>query len=458
MVQGVIPSTLILITSLILFFCAYRITKIVTGGFRLDNILFFFMVFYVVYAFIGSAILNIFYVKGGIYYKVYDRKDILFYVYIIISFGLFFIPISVYIFETATGKRVIIQNSLDLRKKDNKLEKNILFFLFIICILVFCVFVKKIGGIPLFRLILHPSLDPSDLRQQVFRGFQGKIWRYEVFYKTIPYILMILTFFSNYKSLRNYLILYNIFIAVIFFEKGPLINLLILFYILYIHKKAKQSNELKNIFAFCFTGVLAIAAILVMYRFFMNNKGTLSSVFLGAMDRIFVVQIVCFPWYFFYAERYGFLEGTSFPNPHGIFPFEYNDLAHNIMVEYRRSNGVEFNEDLAGNMPTVFPADWYTNFGWVGILISFIIFSLIVIIVITFCENQRRKYHDKYAETLYIYFLFYLSKFSGTSFSGIIFDQAWIIPIFIILMLRILKNTKWNIYLKYNIKKKNICL
>ena len=67
--------------------------------------------------------------------------------------------------------------------------------------------------------------------------------------------------------------------------------------------------------------------------------------------------------------------------------------------------------------------------------------------VIRFCNKQIRIYHDKYAEALFVYLIFYMSKFASTSFTGIIIDEAWIIPVLLLLGFRKVRSS-FN-YLKY---------
>lgn len=440
MVHGIILSTIIVLVSLLMLLFAYKITTIMTRGFHLDNILFFFMVYYVFFSFIGIVILNVFFVPHGIDYHVYERSDLLIIIWGIISAGLFIIPIFSTILLSNTGSKAIFP-SYKYSDEDNSYEKTIMYLLFGVCLLVLFSWQRKIGGIPLLRFISDKSLSQALLRSEATNNFQGHAWRYTLFYETIPFILLILTCFSTYKKFRNILIIYNAFIAVMTFQKGPLINLIIVLFLIYMRKKGKI-----KISTLIFISVSSLLLIIFMYVVFMNSKGSPFQILYGAMGRIFVGQIIPFSWYFRYVEAYGFLYGRSFPNPHGIFPFTHERLSVNVMKFYKDSCGLVDN-GVVGSMPTVFCADWYANFGYIGLILSFVLFSFLLSAVIMFCQRQIKKYHDKYAEALFIYLIFYMSKFVRTSFVGIIFDQELIIPVVLIITLRSLHKGKK--YFKY---------
>ncbi len=437
MVQGTLISILILLSSLIILFFTYRIVTYECGGFRLDNVVFFFMICYVVYAFIGSVLFNVFYLPHGRQYHIYETPGYLTTTWIIVAFGMFFIPLSQKVFTRNKLQSV----SYSLRNTDSHLEKLLLYFIFAFCCFILFSYSKKIGGIPLIRYLKDRSLSQAFLRSEATNNFSGHAWRYVLFYETIPKVLLILTCFSSYKRFRNILFIYNCFIAVMTFQKGPLINLFLLLLIIYARKKGKLSK--KVIF---FVGILCILLILLMYIFFMNAKGSIVSILEGAAGRIFLGQILCFPWFMKYADYFGFIGGTSFPNPHGIFPFEVNRITVNVMKFYKDSYQID-SQGVVGSMLTVFPAEWYVNFGWIGIIISFILFAFIMFFVIRFCNKQIRIYHDKYAEALFVYLIFYMSKFASTSFTGIIIDETWIIPVLLLLGFRKVRSS-FN-YLKY---------
>lgn len=426
MVHEIFISLSIFISSIIILILIYRYCIIVCNGFHLDNILFFFMLNYIVYAFIGAVLFNVFYLSHGLSYHIYENPIFLIFTWGIVLFGLIFIPISIKILNPMITKTVPY-NLNDF--SESKIEKIVFYSIFVFCLLILYVYSRKIGGIPLLRYIGNRKLSQAFLRSEATNNFSGHAWRYTLFYKNIPYILLIVSCFSPYKKFRNILIVYNAFISVMNFEKGPLINLLILLLIIYFRKKGKIKIGIVLL-----SGFVSSVLIIFMYIFFMNSSGSLGTILIGALGRVFVGQILCFPWYMRYAEINGFIWGTSFPNPHGIFPFEVNRITVNVMNLYKESYGI--NNGVVGSMPTVFPAEWFVNFGWPGIFLSFILFVLIMSFLMRFCNYQLKKYNDKYAEAIFIYIIVYLAKYVGTSFTGIIIDTELIIPILLLLVLR----------------------
>ena len=267
MVHSTFISPLILLLSTILLIIAIKVVKTVSPRLNMTNILVLFMIFYVVFAFIGSVILNVSYTEPGSGYLVYNRTDILLKIWMVTSCGLIGIPISVSIVLKS-----IRFHSVDLPPMKECRLKGIewisILGLFIICCIVFITYVKKIGGIPLLRYIQDTTLSQAVLRSDATNNFTGKAWRYVLFYKSIPLTLFILVSFSDSRKFRNVLFFYCALICIMNFEKAPLIKLLILIVLIYMRKKGNIGFK-----QVIFLGFIGFVSLIIMYIFFMNASG-----------------------------------------------------------------------------------------------------------------------------------------------------------------------------------------
>lgn len=438
-VHGSVISLCILITSIVSVFFAYRLTLLVSRKFDLTHILFLFMVYYVVFAYIGSVILNVWYTSYGKMYLVYQNKDILLKIWFTTTAGLFFLPLIVYMltelqFTFYLKKKNVINISVGRMRF---FEKNLSILFIFLGIFVLYLYSKKLNGLPLVSWLKNPSLQQALLRSEATNDFQGHMWRYLVFYQTIPIMIFtILQFYRKNGLLNFFLIFYLCFVSIMTFQKRPLLNFIILNILIYLKKGKKIS--LRTYFTLL---SIFFVLIVVMYIFFMNASGGVFHILGGAFGRIFLGQIIPFYWYFQYVEVNGFLLGTSFPNPAGIFPFEHTRITVDIMNLYRQN--AHISTAVVGSMPTVFMADWYVNFGFIGIVLSFILFSFLLSLILISLRRLKKNNPNKteIVSALEVYLTFYFTEYSGTSYTGIIFDMDLIIPVFICVLFLLLDNT-----------------
>lgn len=446
MVHGSV-SIFILISSVFMVFFAYKIVSVLTKEINLSNALFYFMLHYVVFAYIGSVIFNVWFTPSCIGYGIYSRPEFLIKTWIVTSLGLFLIPLFTAIFYRVFNYQP--QVSITRWRHNDLTQYNndqFLYFLccvvFSICLIVFFLYVRKIGGLPIIKYLQNRNLSQASLRSMATNNFSGHLWRYTFFYETIPIVLIILTSFFRKKGLFFCLVVFRIITAVMNFEKGPFVNLVLLLILIYCFQKKNISfRKLFLIF------ILMLCVLVFMYIFFMNSKSIYSAL-LGMIQRIFTGQIDCFPWYFRYAEQNGFLYGRSFSNPANIFPFNHVNITVEVMNMYYESIGRV--TDVVGSMPTVFMADFYVNFGFLGVFVSFLLFSFLLAFIDAFYMKRINKNgtSDIFDKSLYIYFIYYFSRYSSTSFMGILFDEKIYFVVFIIFALKqISKNKK--VMLKY---------
>ena len=250
-----------------------------------------------------------------------------------------------------------------------------------------------------------------------------------MFIKNIPSFLLILTFFMRKIGRKFYwlsclLFCYNIFVSIMSFEKAPLVNLFVLVLTAYLF--SKNMIDKKTVFRVC---VISMIVLIIMYAFFMDySDKNLFQLIEAPLQRIFIGQIHPFFYYFLYQEKFGYIYGASFPNPAGIFPFKYRKITEEI---YNFAYPKYSQMGIVGSVPTVFYADWFINFGLIMALFSMFLIGLLLQSLDIYFINKLSSKKTVIISTMFIYMINYMSKFTRTSYVGIIFDQTWMVVVFV---------------------------
>lgn len=429
-------------------FSLYKFYGSICGKPKILTISLFFCINYVVYAYFGAVILNVFQPEYETALGMYHRPDLFFKVWFFCTFGFFMLVLGMILAHSVFDRRFLfkkmqtkmIAQPFLTNKKNSYVWLTIIFFI-AIAVLLLLIYRQNLGGkLPIEYIFSGKSAaELALLRSDATNNFQGKAYRYYMFIEDIPLVLCILLSFlfrkdRRYKFLFIFLVCYNIFFSLISLQKGPLFNFIILGMIIYFFKMGKINKKL--IFYFV---LFASAAIVVLYIFLMGQKGKgFFTLFFGALHRIFIVQITPFYWHLKYVEDYGFLYGLSFPNPAGLLPFKHFNLSVEIMNYAMGDLG-----GVVGTMPTVFLAELYVNFGFVCMLVGACFFGFILGSLDIFFISRLSKNKNIFISTIYIFLIKYFSKFAGTGgIWSILIDEHLIVSVFVILFLYMLSNTK----------------
>lgn len=372
----------IIIISIFSVLISYNLLKLASGIIKIPFISTFFMFKYLVFAYSGSVLLNVFYFEYELNNGVYERPDLLLNMWYYTTAGLYFIPLGMFIANFATYYKPIIATK-NLLSKDIQISKSdisnttfiLLLTLFGISIFVLLLYISKIGTLPIIGVFDGFSVtDLSLLRSDSGNNFDGKYYRYEIFMKTLPlFILFILFFMKNillkWKVFFYIMLVYNIFVNIMDIQKAPVIQLFMLLMLAYFYSRNKISKKI-----FITTGLVLSIMLFLMYVFFMGmGEKDFLEIICAPLHRIFIGQISPFYYYQLFQEHYGYIYGTSFPNPAGIFPFEWRRITVEIM-EFANPELVKLG--IVGTMPTVFFADWFINFGPLMALFSMILLEI----------------------------------------------------------------------------------
>lgn len=311
------------------------------------------------------------------------------------------------------------------------------FFIFItigllmIILIVLKIYSTKIDTIPIMGLFLDDVNNIGELRSDATNNFDGKKYRYNLILQTFPLFLFVFYFLLFNKKLFQKIIIIILFFLCMFTSimdgvKSPLLQffLLILLLIFFNNKKI----PIKTIIIFSLVALLSMG---LMYAFFMGMAGRdLSDILMAPFNRIFLGSAMPMIYYLDYVPNYtDYLYGQSFPNPAGIFPFEWRRITVEIM-SYAHPELIS--RGIVGSMPATFYGEFYLNFGYIGSIFSMIFLGFLLktidnIFIITINKNS---FLLPFLALFFIY-IHIAGTFSRTTFMGIFFNANLIVLTFI---------------------------
>ena len=424
-------------TVLIIVFSFVFLKKLI-GGFQLPTITSFFLLFYLLISVIGSTFLNLFYFKYEYFLGMYERLDLLFNIWLYSIVGLILILSGVFI-----SNKIFHYNNKEYKLflvKPIKFfqEKEMFYFTFsmmVIACIVLSIYIYKIGFIPIFGIFEHLMPDQlAHLRSTSGNDFNGKLYRYILFYKTIPLLMLIISFIykktnKRWMLLFIFILFYNIFVSIMDMQKAPLVWVFIVLVITYMFIIGEIKWKI-----ILWTFLLVLLSLWIMYIFFMGiSSDGLFSTLLAPFHRFFIGSISPFFWWQLYVEKYGYLGGLSLPNPHHIFNFNYIQISKEVMnFVHPELKDI----GIVGSMPVVFWGDFYINFGKITMFISMFLFGFLLRSIDILFTRYLIQNKTVLILSMYIFFIYSFKQYNATSVFGIIFDTDIIIPSIIIFSLQ----------------------
>jgi oligosaccharide repeat unit polymerase len=348
------------------------------------------------------------------------KKDVIVYVLVYSAASIFCLLLGV-IFSRRVLKlvpRPIL--SMEIKNLSPKQMAGLITALLLMCFVLY-VYLKKIDSVAILVVIrdsvVAAALARSDMGNNLASG--GAHWYTLILSNIGP--LITCAFYAAWLIKKNKirLILFGVtlivssFVAVMATEKAPFINLMTLLIMTYF---IIRSDGVVPLSRFLYFGLVALVVLVGFYMLFMGSQ-TLGDALQNVVSRAFSGSIA--PAYF-YLEHYpverGYLFGTTFPNPGGILPFtpeRYTVDLRNWVFPELAATGV------VGTMPTVFWAEAYVNFGWIGVgVVSFLI-GVIMSFVLYFVSSLAL---DPITIALNIWLIGHYKKLSITGFSGYLYD------------------------------------
>ena len=310
--------------------------------------------------------------------------------------------------------------------------------LVLLSVIVLMLYVSKIG-LENVAVFLSFGVTDSELSVEVARSrmgnsFEGRHHWYRLFMNDILRFSLFAIFAQCLMQKNNYLsrtittvllvitFLITTFVMVMAIEKGPMVNLLIALFLIYvIVKKGGRIPKVKFFF-------LSSFLLIVLCFFYINfmGVGSVSSAITSVASRTFTGQIApAYHYLDYFQQNQELLLGRTFPNPRGIFhsnPFELTTEIMNWVHPDRAGKGV------VGSMPTIYWGEMYANFGFLGVLIPpfFVGFALYLLNSLLF-----RFSFNPLSIALFAWLLMHYKSLSSTGPGGFIFDIS-LITIFIV--------------------------
>ncbi|WP_272656326.1 MULTISPECIES: oligosaccharide repeat unit polymerase [unclassified Providencia] len=220
-------------------------------------------------------------------------------------------------------------------------------------------------------------------------------------------------------------------------SKGGVIFLISSLGIIYLYKNNKRLT-----FSWLLLGSMFIISIasLVQYYLLPNEGGFDFFTISGAvLSRITTGQLAPSYYVLDFIHNSDYLYGTSLPNPKSILPFTYFDLetkTWELMNTYRSALGLTYKN------PTVFWADGYANFGFLGVILYSIIIGFIFVIIDTYFFRKKELELSDLA--LLIYLSFHYARLSGKSLGPFLWDLNLIfVLLFYITLKKLTSNERY---------------
>lgn len=324
----------------------------------------------------------------------------------------------------------------------SKLDFIFLIIVFVFCFIVFLIYLSKIQEIAIFlkfkEIYLGYSTNKIDfIRSNMTNSFSGKYHWYNLFMNNILLVVTLSFFIDLLKNgnktnskIKVFLFIISLFLTIFIssmaIEKAPLILLLISLFLAYIIVNNNGRINIKYMISFLIFLILLLTILyyyVYWYQYTFEYNFILHS-FKTVLSRIFTGSIQpAYHYLEFFPINHDFLYGRSFPNPQGIFPFQPFNLTEEIMNFAQPEN---IKSGIVGTMPTIFWAEAYANFGFIGVLIIPFIIGIIIWIV-SFLIAKLHNTPIKIA--LYVWLILHFRKLSESGFSGYIIDFYFIFTV-----------------------------
>lgn len=291
--------------------------------------------------------------------------------------------------------------------------------LMVLCYLVLLIYLSKVPQIALFVALNDGASTASQLaRSNMGNNFDGKYHWYHLFFSDLFAIVTWSCFSAYLVSKRKFtLMLFLIaflgasFAAIMATEKAPFAQILIGLLFTYALTKLNGQIPIKSTVIFF---IILFSVLVCFYIYFMGSDGIISA-FISIFSRAFAGSIQPAYYYLqYFPVEQDFLLGKSFPNPGGIMPYTPFELTQ-VMMEWVNPN----TDGIVGSMPTVFWAEAYANFSYVGVLIMPFVIGVLVYFFNYFfgkIENTPIKVG------FYAWLVLHFKSLSITGFSGFLFD------------------------------------
>lgn len=362
------------------------------------------------------------------------KKDVVFYVFLYSVASIICLLLGVIFSRRALKLVPIPVLSKDIKNASSRRMIGLAVALSIICIILY-VYVEKLDSVAILVAIrgsvVDAALARSDMGNNLAGG--GAHW-YSLILSNVGPLITYAVFAAwllkkNKKRLAIFglALMVSSFIAVMATEKAPFINLMTSLVMTYYIVRNNGVVSLKKILYF---GFVALIILIYFYMIFMGSQ-TPGDAVQSVISRAFSGSIT--PAYFYleyYPNEREYLLGQTFPNPGSVLPFtpvRYTvDLMNWVFPELAASG-------VVGSMPTIFWAEAFINFGWIGVgFISFFIGVLLSVVLFLISHLEL----NPITVALNVWLIDHYKKLSITGFSAHLYDfYFWGVVLLIFLLM-----------------------
>jgi oligosaccharide repeat unit polymerase len=359
--------------------------------------------------------------------------------FFVISFVMIIIPLTMYLVSTLFGfqPEKEYHQYLDATVHIDEDEDKYVYFMFlgltvlsVLSIVYTIVHLKQIPIIELFK----GSDNLGQLRIEASRNFGGNTVIRNVLGVALTPILSMITFTYFYKTRQiKWLALFvitfpgAIFMQIYDLSKAPVFFYMLMFILLLIYLKIIKLTWFRVILL----GVVGCAGLVVMYIYIqgVTDIEQFLSYNRGPIGRLILSQVA--PLYLhldLFTNRMPLLMGQSLPSSMlGLYDIEQIRSAR-LAMEVFFPERVE--EGTAGVLNTLFAAEAYANFGYLGVVLGTLyVGALIQIIYIIFLRLPK----SPLFVSLFVFFTVNIPRVVIGGFVDFLFNTLWIAILVILL-------------------------
>ncbi|WP_066290296.1 O-antigen polymerase [Bacillus sp. FJAT-29937] len=397
---------------------------------NLNSLIFYYSLF--VSCYIGSLLIAL----DIDHYYMINKLDHDVYRYIgfgAVSFVMIMLPLTMFLVSKLAGFDAKKEFNEYLKKPIEKTfsEKNEFYLLFLglslVCMLAVAYTLLKTHQVPIFSLLKGNLSELGLQRIEAARNFGGNVLIRNIFAIALTPLLSLIAYVYAVKTgrLKWIFLFFALFVSALVISvydlsKSPIIFYIIMFIFVRLYV-GKLVLKWQKIVGYTISGA---AVIVVMYVFIQGVKdlGSFLNYSSGPIGRIILAQIS--PTYLhlnLFGESIPFLNGRSLPSILiGWFDMEQVRSARLVMAN-AFPNRIE--DGTGGVLNTLFIAEAYANFGYLGIILGTIYVGVLVqLIYIIFIRLPK----NPVFLCLFIYFSINIPRTLVGGFTDFLFNPIWI--------------------------------
>ena len=426
---------LAIIVWVIVLIISVKLFKSVSGSLSLFRPNLVSLVFYyslLVSSFIGSLLiaLNIdhYYMINKLDYEIYRYIG-----FAAVSFVMVVLPLTMLGVSKLAGFDAKKEFNAYIQKPVEKAfeQRSEFYFLFLgvslVCMLAVAYTLLKTHHVPIFELLKGNFSEIGKMRIEAARNFGGKVIIRNIFALALTPLLSLIAYVYTVKTKQLkwfflFLALFgcSIVISIYDLSKSPIFFYIIMFIFvrIYIGKTVLNGRKITAL------SIAGVAAIVLMYVFIQDVKdlGAFFSYNSGPIGRIILAQISpTFLHLDIFGNALPFLDGSSLPSIITRW-FDIDQVrSARLVMANAFPNRIE--DGTGGVLNTLFIAEAYANFGYLGIILGTMYVGVLVqLIYIIFIRLPK----NPVFLCLFVYFAINIPRTLVGGFTDFLFNPVWI--------------------------------